>query len=66
MQGNVNQIKILKRMGVFGDWVADVTALKTFIRWRTEPGPPRVVDIPWTINPGYRYITNERSHIPRH
>lgn len=28
-QGNVTQIKILKTMGVFGDWVADVTALKT-------------------------------------
>jgi hypothetical protein len=53
-------------MGVFGDWVADVTALKTFIRWWAKPGPPRVVDIPWSINPGYRYITNEGSHIPRH
>jgi TonB family protein len=65
-QGTVTQIKILKRMGVFGDWVADVTALKTLIRWRAKPGSPRVVDIPWTITPGYRYITNEGSHIPRH
>jgi TonB family protein len=63
--GNVTEIKILKRMGVFGDWPADVTALKTLIRWRAKPGPSRIVDIPWTITPGYRYITNEGSHIPR-
>ena len=65
-QGNVTEIKIVKRMGVFGDWPADVTALKTFIQWRAKPGPTRVVDIPWNITPGYRFITNEGSHIPRH
>ena len=65
-QGKVTQIKILKKMGIFGDWFADVTALKTLIRWRAKPGPPRIVDVPWTITPGYRYITNEGSHIPRH
>src|SRR6266487_4573183 len=63
--GNVGEIKILKRMGVFGDWPADVTALKTLIRWRANPGPIRTVDIPWSITPGYRLITNEGSHIPR-
>jgi TonB family protein len=65
-QGNVTEIKIVKKMGVFGDWPADVTALKTFIHWRAKPGPTRIVDIPWQINPGHRYITNEGSHIPRH
>ena len=64
-QGNVTEIKILKKMGVFGDWPADVTALKTLIRWRARPGPVRIVDIPWTISPGYNFITNEGSHIPR-
>ena len=63
--GNVGEIKILKRMGVFGDWPADVTALKTLIRWRANPGPIRTVDISWSITPGYRLITNEGSHIPR-
>ena len=33
-QGKVTEIKILKKMGVFGDWPADVTALKTLIHWR--------------------------------
>ena len=64
-QGNVTEIKILKRMGVFGDWPADVTALKTLIRWRANPGPIRIVDVPWSIYPGYQFITNEGSHIPR-
>jgi hypothetical protein len=45
-QGNVTDIKILKRMGVFGYWRADVTALKTLIRWRASPGPVRIVDVP--------------------
>jgi len=65
-EGNVVEIKILKKMGVFGDWPADVTALKTLIHWRAQPGPPRIVDVPWSITPGHRYITNEGSHIPRH
>ena len=65
-QGKVTEIKILKKMGVFGDWPADVTALKTLIRWRANPGPDRIVDVPWSITPGYRFITNEGSHIPRH
>jgi TonB family protein len=64
-QGNVVEIKILKKMGVFGDWPADVTALKTLINWRAQPGPPRIVDVPWSITPGRRLITNEGSHIPR-
>jgi len=64
-QGNVVEIKILKKMGVFGDWPADVTALKTLIHWRAQPGPPRIVDVPWSITPGRRFITNEGSHIPR-
>jgi hypothetical protein len=58
--GNVTEIKILKRMGVFGDWPADVTALQTLIRWRAKAGPTRIVDIPWTIIPGRRYITERR------
>jgi TonB family protein len=65
-QGRVTEIKILKKMGVLGDWQADVTALKTLIRWRAKPGPPRIVDTPWTITPGRHFITNEGSHIPRH
>ena len=65
-QGKVTEIKILKKMGVFGDWPADVTALKTLIHWRAQPGPPRIVDVPWSITPGRRFITNEGSHIPRH
>ena len=64
-QGNVVEIKILKKMGVFGDWPADVTALKTLIHWRAQPGPPRIVDVPWSITPGRHFITNEGSHIPR-
>jgi len=64
-QGNVVEIKILKKMGVFGDWPADVTALKTLIHWRAQPGPPRIVDVPWKITPGRHFITNEGSHIPR-
>jgi len=64
-QGNVTEIKILKRMGVVGDWPADVTALKTLIRWRAKPGPTRIIDVAWTLYPGYRFITNEGSHIPR-
>src|ERR1700730_1840386 len=58
-QGNVTEIKILKRMGVFGNWPADVDILKTLIRWRANPGPVRTVDVPWRINPGHQYITNE-------
>jgi hypothetical protein len=65
-QGNVGEIKILKRMGVVGDWPADVTALKTLVRWRATPGPTRIIDVAWTLYPGYRFITNEGSHIPRH
>jgi hypothetical protein len=51
-QGNVTEVRILKRMGVFGYWRADVTALKTLIRWRASPGPVRIVDVPWSIPPG--------------
>jgi TonB family C-terminal domain len=47
-QGAVTQIQILKRFGVR---VADVTALKTFIRWRGKPGPMRIVDVGWKIAP---------------
>jgi len=64
-QGSVVEIKILKKMGVFGDWPADVTALRTLIHWRAQPGPPRIVDVPWSITPGRHFITNEGSHIPR-
>jgi hypothetical protein len=64
-QGNVTQIKILKRMGVLGNWPADVTALKTLILWRAKPGPTRIVDASWTLYPGWQFITNEGSHIPR-
>jgi hypothetical protein len=64
-QGNVVEIKILKKMGVFSDWPADVTALRTLIHWRAQPGPPRIVDVPWSITPGRHFITNEGSHIPR-
>jgi len=64
-QGNVTEIKILKRMGVIGNWSPDVDILKTLIHWRAKPGPLRIVDVPWRINPGFQAITNEGSHIPR-
>ena len=64
-QGNVTEIKILKRIGVFGDWSPDVDILKTLIHWRAKPGPARIVDVPWRINPGFQAITSEGSHIPR-
>jgi outer membrane biosynthesis protein TonB len=61
-QGNVVEIKILKKMGVFGDWPADVTALKTLIHWRAQPGPPRIVDVPWSITPG-RHLLPTKDRI---
>lgn len=67
-QGKVTEIKILKRMGVLGDSRADVTALKTFVRWRAKPGPNRIVDVSWGIPPDYRVITTKDrtgSHIPK-
>ena len=64
-QGNVTEIKILKRMGVFRDWAADVDMLKTLIRWRAKAGPARIVDVSWTMFTLPPYITNEGSHIPR-
>jgi hypothetical protein len=64
-QGNVTEIKILKRMGVIGNWSPDVDILKTLIHWRAKPGPARIVDVPWRINPGFQAITNGASHIPR-
>src|ERR1700680_1286969 len=64
-QGNVTEIKILKRIGVLGDWSPDVDILKTLIHWRAKPGPARIVDVPWRINPGFQAITSEGSHIPR-
>jgi hypothetical protein len=64
-QGNVTEIKILKRMGAFENWSPDVDILKTLIHWRAKPGPARIVDVPWRINPGFQAITNEGSHIPR-
>src|ERR1700732_8404 len=57
-QGNVTEIKILKRIGVFGDWSPDVDILKTLIHWRAKPGPARIVDVPWRINPGFQAITS--------
>ena len=60
--GKVTEIKILKRMGALGDSRADVTALKTFVRWRAK-------DVSWGIPSSYRVITTKDrpgSHIPRH
>ena len=65
-QGNVTEIKILKKMGVPGDSRSDVAALKTFITWRAKPGADRIVDGTWAISEVRPFITNEGSHIPRH
>jgi TonB family protein len=63
-QGAVTQIQILKR---FGEPVIDAEVLKTFIRWRAQPGPARIVDVPFTFTPGYMPVRrSEGSHIPRH
>jgi hypothetical protein len=66
-QGKVTEIKILKKMGALGDSRADVTALKTFVRWRAKLGPKRIVDVSWGIPPDYHVITTKDrtgSHIP--
>jgi TonB family protein len=63
-QGAVTQVQILKRIGVP---MLDATVLKTFIRWRAKPGPVRIVDVGFTMIPGYQAIRRgEGSHIPRH
>jgi hypothetical protein len=68
-QGNVTEIKILKRMGALGDSRADVAALKTFIRWRGKAGSDRIVDVTWGLPWSARVITTKNqtgSHIPLH
>jgi TonB family protein len=62
-QGGVTEIQILKRFGVP---IIDADALKTFVRWRAQPGPVRIVDVSFTIKPGYQaFRRSEGSHIPR-
>jgi TonB family protein len=60
-EGVVTQIQILKRFGVPA---IDADALKTFIRWRAKPGPPRIVDVGWRITPGYQLIRRDQGHLP--
>jgi TonB family protein len=64
-QGNVTEIKILKRMGAAGDSRADVAALKTFFAWRGKPGPIRIVDVTWGSRVAPLFINRDSSHIPR-
>jgi TonB family protein len=64
-QGNVTEIKILKRMGAAGDSRADVAALKTFFAWRAKPGPTRIVDVSWASRVAPIFINRDSSHIPR-
>lgn len=64
-QGNVTEIKILKRMGAAGDSRADVAALKIFFAWRAKPGPIRIVDVTWVSRVGPIFINRDSSHIPR-
>jgi TonB family protein len=45
-QGTVTSLKLLKSTG---HRVLDEEGLKTFIRWRAKPGPPREVDMPLTF-----------------
>ena len=68
-EGNVTEIKILKRMGALGDLRADVAALKTLIRWRGKPGSDRIVDVTWGLPRSARVITTKNqtgSHLPLH
>src|SRR5215216_7630957 len=58
-QGNVSEIKVLKRMGALGDSRADVAALKTFIRWRAKSGSDRIVDVTWGLPRSARVITTK-------
>ena len=44
-QGSVTAVTILKSAGR----AMDVSAMKTFIRWRARPGPLRIVDVGWAI-----------------
>jgi TonB family protein len=59
--GTVTQIQILKR---FGHPTLDTNALKTFIRWRAKPGPPRIVDVGWHITPGWQPVREDQGHLP--
>jgi TonB family protein len=60
-QGTVTQIQILKRIG---PPILDATVLRTFVRWRAQPGPTRIVDVPLTIIPGNRFIRGDEGHLP--
>jgi hypothetical protein len=44
-QGTVAAVTILKSMGS----ATDVSVMKTFVRWRAEPGSRRIVDISWQM-----------------
>ena len=44
-QGSVTQVKIIKTIGT----IMDPIALKTFSRWKARPGPPRIVDVPFSL-----------------
>jgi hypothetical protein len=43
--GGVTAVTILRSMGR----VMDVTAMKAFILWRANPGPARIIDVPWRV-----------------
>ena len=60
-QGSVTQVKIIRTIGT----IMDPIALKTFSRWKARPGPPRIVDVGfslWTRFP--RPPRETGSHIP--
>ena len=44
-QGSVTQVKIIKTIGT----IMDPIALKTFSRWKARPGPPRIVDVGFSL-----------------
>jgi outer membrane biosynthesis protein TonB len=44
-QGSVTQVKIIKTIGT----IMDPIALKTFSRWKARPGPPRIVEVPFSL-----------------
>ena len=60
-QGSVTQVKIIKTIGT----IMDPIALQTFSRWKARPGPPRIVDVPFSLYTRFPRRPRETgSHIP--
>ena len=45
-QGSVTQVRIIKTIGT----IMDPIALQAFSRWKARPGPPRIVDVPFSLS----------------